>query len=85
MKNNTQRKHEDLASRLPWDCWYAAANEVKKAVKTFDVMERFKVEADQTVFYSLLRALCRSKNIEDAEELLLARRNFSHSQQKVSI
>ncbi|KAI4984041.1 hypothetical protein ZWY2020_040894 [Hordeum vulgare] len=83
MKNNTQRKHEDLASRLPWDCWYAAANEVKKAVKTFDVMERFKVEADQTVFYSLLRALCRSKNIEDAEELLLARRNFSHSQQKI--
>ncbi|KAE8767035.1 hypothetical protein D1007_61656 [Hordeum vulgare] len=54
----------------------AGANEVKKAVKTFDVMERFKVEADQTVFYSLLRALCRSKNIEDAEELLLARRIF---------
>ncbi|XP_037413254.1 pentatricopeptide repeat-containing protein At1g80880, mitochondrial-like [Triticum dicoccoides] len=55
---------------------YAAANEVKKAVKTFDVMERFKVEVDQTVFYSLLRALCRSKNIEDAEELLLSRRKF---------
>jgi pentatricopeptide repeat protein len=49
---------------------------VNKAVKTFDAMERFKVEADQTVFYSLLRALCKSKNIEDAEELLLTRKNF---------
>uniref|UniRef100_A0A0A9GWC8 Pentacotripeptide-repeat region of PRORP domain-containing protein n=1 Tax=Arundo donax TaxID=35708 RepID=A0A0A9GWC8_ARUDO len=32
---------------------YAAANEVNKAIKTFDVMEKFRVEADQTVFYSL--------------------------------
>ncbi|CAM0944421.1 unnamed protein product [Alopecurus aequalis] len=55
---------------------YAAVNEVKKAVKTFDAMERFKLEADQTVFYALLRALCKSKNIEDAEELLLTRRKF---------
>ncbi|CAM0946553.1 unnamed protein product [Alopecurus aequalis] len=55
---------------------YAAANEVKKAVKTFDAMERFGLEADQTVFYSLLRALCKSKNIEDAEELLLTRKKF---------
>ncbi|XP_062194855.1 pentatricopeptide repeat-containing protein At1g80880, mitochondrial [Phragmites australis] len=55
---------------------YAAANEVNKAIKTFDVMEKFKVEADQTVFYSLLRALCKSKNIEDAEELLLLRKKF---------
>ncbi|KAL6644170.1 hypothetical protein ACP70R_015778 [Stipagrostis hirtigluma subsp. patula] len=55
---------------------YAIANEVNKAVKTFDVMEKFKVEADQTVFYSLLRALCKSKNIEDAEELLLLRKKF---------
>ncbi|KAJ1268004.1 hypothetical protein BS78_07G103400 [Paspalum vaginatum] len=55
---------------------YAAANEVNKAVKTFDVMEKFKVESDQSVFYSLLRALCKSKNIEDAEELLLLRKKF---------
>ena len=34
------------------------------------------MEADQTVFYSLLRALCKSKNIEDAEELLLTRKKF---------
>ncbi|KAL6838395.1 hypothetical protein ACP4OV_031801 [Aristida adscensionis] len=55
---------------------YAAANEVDKAIKTFDVMDKFKVEADQTVFYSLLRALCKSKNIEDAEELLLLRKKY---------
>ncbi|CAD6265697.1 unnamed protein product [Miscanthus lutarioriparius] len=55
---------------------YAAANEVNKAVKTFDAMEKFKVESDQSVFYSLLRALCKSKNIEDAEELLLLRKKF---------
>ncbi|TVU42319.1 hypothetical protein EJB05_08717, partial [Eragrostis curvula] len=55
---------------------YAVANEVSKAIKTFDVMEKFKVEVDQSVFYSLLRALCKSKNIEDAEELLLLRKKF---------
>ncbi|OEL27679.1 Pentatricopeptide repeat-containing protein [Dichanthelium oligosanthes] len=55
---------------------YATANEVNKAIKTFDVMEKFKVEVDQTAFYSLLRALCKSKNIENAEELLLLRKKF---------
>uniref|UniRef100_A0A0D3GY92 Pentacotripeptide-repeat region of PRORP domain-containing protein n=1 Tax=Oryza barthii TaxID=65489 RepID=A0A0D3GY92_9ORYZ len=55
---------------------YVAANEVNKAIKTFDAMEKFKTEADQTVFYSLLRALCKNKNIEDAEELLLVRKKF---------
>ncbi|XP_006659996.3 pentatricopeptide repeat-containing protein At1g80880, mitochondrial [Oryza brachyantha] len=55
---------------------YAAANEVKKAIRTFDAMEKFKTEADQTAFYSLLRALCKNKNIEDAEELLLVRKKF---------
>ncbi|CAO2175857.1 unnamed protein product [Urochloa humidicola] len=55
---------------------YAAANEMIKAIKTFDVMEKFKVEVDQTAFYCLLRALCKSKNIEDAEELLLLRKKF---------
>jgi pentatricopeptide repeat protein len=49
---------------------------VSKAIKTFDVMEKFKVEVDQTVFYCLLRALCKSINIEDAEELLLLRKKF---------
>ena len=39
-------------------------------------MEKFKVESDQSVFYSLLRALCKGKNIEDAEELLLLRKKF---------
>lgn len=49
---------------------------MNKAIKTFDAMEKFKTEADQTVFYSLLRALCKNKNIEDAEELLLMRKKF---------
>lgn len=55
---------------------YAAASEVNKAIKTFDVMEKFKIESDQSVFYSLLHALCKIKNIEDAEELLFLRKKF---------
>ncbi|KAJ4755000.1 Pentatricopeptide repeat-containing protein [Rhynchospora pubera] len=51
--------------------WYAAANQAEKAIKTFYIMDRFKLNADTETFQSLLQALCRNKNIEEAEELLL--------------
>lgn len=55
---------------------YAAANEPGKATKTFHAMEKFKISADLTAFYSLLRALCKNKNVEEAEELLLVNKKF---------
>ncbi|MQL89264.1 hypothetical protein Taro_021837 [Colocasia esculenta] len=55
---------------------YAAANQPNDAIKTFDVMEMFKITANSSTFYSLLRALCKHKNVEDAEQLLLSRRKF---------
>ncbi|PKA49405.1 Pentatricopeptide repeat-containing protein [Apostasia shenzhenica] len=57
-------------------CSYAAANEVGKAIKTFHALEKFKVNADHAAFYSLLRALCRNKNIEEAEELLYVKQKY---------
>lgn len=55
---------------------YVSANEVGKAIKTFHALEKFNVKADLDAFYALLRALCKSKNIEEAEELLLLNRYF---------
>ncbi|KAJ0989836.1 hypothetical protein J5N97_008192 [Dioscorea zingiberensis] len=55
---------------------YAAANESSKAIKTFHAMEKFKIDADSTAFYALLCALCKNKNVEEAEELLLLNRKF---------
>ncbi|KAJ3698416.1 hypothetical protein LUZ61_002121 [Rhynchospora tenuis] len=51
--------------------WYAATNQAEKAIKTFYIMDRFKLNADTETFRSLLQALCKNKNIEEAEELLL--------------
>lgn len=51
---------------------YAAANDAGKAIKTFQAMEKFKVTADSTSFYTLLRALCKHENIEEAEELMFS-------------
>lgn len=50
---------------------YAAANDAGKAIKTFKAMDKFKITADSTAFYTLLHALCKHKNIEEAEELML--------------
>ncbi|KAK1269831.1 hypothetical protein QJS04_geneDACA013676 [Acorus gramineus] len=51
--------------------WYAASNEAGKAIKTFHAMEKFKLYADTKSFYTLLHALCKHGNIEEAENLLL--------------
>lgn len=55
---------------------YAAANEAGKAIKTFHAMETFRINADLTVYYALLHALCKNKNVEEAEEFLLLNRKF---------
>ncbi|XP_072992995.1 pentatricopeptide repeat-containing protein At1g80880, mitochondrial [Typha latifolia] len=55
---------------------YAAANEACKAIKTFRAMEKFKINADLTAFHALLHVLCKNKNVEEAEELLLINRKF---------
>lgn len=49
---------------------YAAVNDAGKAIKTFQAMEKFKLSADSIAFYTLLGALCKHKNIEEAEELM---------------
>lgn len=55
---------------------YVSANETEKAIRTFHALEKFNLNADLDAFYALLCALCKNKNIEEAEELLLSKRNF---------
>lgn len=55
---------------------YAAANDASKAFKTFCAMEKFKINADSKTFYALLRALCKNKSVEEAEELLFLNQKF---------
>ncbi|KAK8959203.1 Pentatricopeptide repeat-containing protein [Platanthera guangdongensis] len=63
-------------SLLPCKIRYASANETEKAIKTFHALEKFNVEVDSAAFYALLRALCKNKNTQEAEELLLTKRGF---------
>lgn len=39
-------------------------------------MDKFKVDVNSAMFYALLRALCKNKNVEEAEELLLLNKKF---------
>nr|XP_010912182.3 pentatricopeptide repeat-containing protein At1g80880, mitochondrial [Elaeis guineensis] len=55
---------------------YAAANDARKAIKTFHAMETFRIDADLAAYYALLCALCKNKNVEEAEEFLLLNRKF---------
>ncbi|XP_021854305.2 pentatricopeptide repeat-containing protein At1g80880, mitochondrial [Spinacia oleracea] len=50
---------------------YAAANNHEKAIKTFHFMEKLTLHPDQKAFYTVVSALCRYGNIEEAEEFLL--------------
>ncbi|KAL3528986.1 hypothetical protein ACH5RR_008308 [Cinchona calisaya] len=49
---------------------YAAANHVDKAMKTFEIMEKFCLSPDQEAFFTFLNILCKHGNIEEAEEFL---------------
>ncbi|KAL0449977.1 UNVERIFIED_CONTAM: Pentatricopeptide repeat-containing protein, mitochondrial [Sesamum latifolium] len=49
---------------------YAAVHDVAKAINTFYGLRRFKFEIGMEEFQGLLSALCRYKNVKDAEHLL---------------
>lgn len=50
---------------------YAAANDPGKAIKTFHIMEKFRITPDEEAFTCLLSSLCEHGNIEEAEEFML--------------
>lgn len=54
---------------------YSAAGDVGRAVKTFHGLEKFKLKVDINAFQGLLGALCRYKNVEDAEKLLYLKKD----------
>lgn len=49
---------------------YAAVHDVAKAINTFYGLRKFKLEITIDEFQGLLSALCRYKNVKDAEDLL---------------
>ncbi|CAD5317793.1 unnamed protein product [Arabidopsis thaliana] len=51
---------------------YAAANDTSQAIRTFDIMDKFKHTPYDEAFQGLLCALCRHGHIEKAEEVMLA-------------
>ncbi|XP_010417652.1 PREDICTED: pentatricopeptide repeat-containing protein At1g80880, mitochondrial-like [Camelina sativa] len=51
---------------------YAAANDTSQAIRTFDIMDKFKHIPDDEAFQGLLYVLCRHGHIEKAEEFMLA-------------
>ncbi|KAI3766163.1 hypothetical protein L2E82_16214 [Cichorium intybus] len=61
---NTQRPMLIMIDR------YAAANEPAEAIRTFQIMEKFKLSPDQNAFYTLLYSLCKHGNVEEAEEFM---------------
>ncbi|XP_040369561.1 pentatricopeptide repeat-containing protein At1g80880, mitochondrial isoform X2 [Rosa chinensis] len=55
---------------------YASANHPRKAIKTFQIMEKFRLSPDQEAFHILLNALCKNGNMEEAEEFMLVSKKF---------
>ncbi|KAJ0787223.1 putative tetratricopeptide-like helical domain superfamily [Helianthus annuus] len=49
---------------------YSAVHDVDKAVKTFNAFNRFNLQAGVHEFHDLLIALCRCKNVKEAEGLM---------------
>ncbi|XP_019105149.2 pentatricopeptide repeat-containing protein At1g80880, mitochondrial [Beta vulgaris subsp. vulgaris] len=49
---------------------YAAANNYEKAIKTFHFMEKLTLSPDQNALYTVISALCRYGNIEEAEDFM---------------
>ncbi|CAG7891667.1 unnamed protein product [Brassica rapa] len=49
---------------------YCAVHDVAKAINTFHAYKRFKLATGIDEFQSLLSALCRYKNVQDAEHLI---------------
>uniref|UniRef100_A0A9I9DUN0 Pentatricopeptide repeat-containing protein At1g80880, mitochondrial n=1 Tax=Cucumis melo TaxID=3656 RepID=A0A9I9DUN0_CUCME len=55
---------------------YAYANEASKAIKTFHMMEKFRLTPDQEAFHALLNSLCKYGNIEEAEEFMFVNKKL---------
>ncbi|WCJ43666.1 Tetratricopeptide repeat (TPR)-like superfamily protein [Euphorbia peplus] len=53
---------------------YCAVHDVGRAINTFYAYKRFKFDVGIDEFQSLLSALCRYKNVEDAEHLMFCNR-----------
>lgn len=53
---------------------YAAVHDVAKAINAFYGLRKFKLEITIDEFQGLLSALCRYKNVKDAEDLLFCNR-----------
>ncbi|KAL2320435.1 hypothetical protein Fmac_029404 [Flemingia macrophylla] len=54
---------------------YCAIHDVARAINTFYAYKRFNFQVGLEEFQSLLSALCRYKNVEDAEHLLFCNKN----------
>ncbi|XP_057984247.1 pentatricopeptide repeat-containing protein At5g15010, mitochondrial-like [Malania oleifera] len=54
---------------------YSAMHDVGKAINTFYAHKRFKFDVGIEEFQNLLGALCRYKNVQDAEHLLFCNKN----------
>ncbi|KAL4203109.1 hypothetical protein AMTRI_Chr01g126250 [Amborella trichopoda] len=54
---------------------YCAAHDVGNAINTFYTFKKFKFEVGINEFQDLLSALCRYKNVEDAEHLLYSNKD----------
>ncbi|XP_050381436.1 pentatricopeptide repeat-containing protein At1g80880, mitochondrial [Argentina anserina] len=55
---------------------YASANHPSKAIKTFQIMEKFRLSPDREAFHILLNVLCKNGNMEEAEEFMLVSKKF---------
>ncbi|PIA36771.1 hypothetical protein AQUCO_03200031v1 [Aquilegia coerulea] len=49
---------------------YAVASCPRKSIQTFEAMEKFRISQDTEALYTLLQALCKNGNIEEAEEFM---------------
>lgn len=54
---------------------YCAVHDVARAINTFYAYKKFKFVADIDDFHGLLSALCRYKNVQDAEQLMFCNKD----------
>ncbi|KAK9025122.1 hypothetical protein V6N11_065019 [Hibiscus sabdariffa] len=55
---------------------YAAAGDPCKSIQTFHTMEKFRMTPDEEAFSTLIKALCRYGNVEEAEEIMLVNKKL---------
>lgn len=55
---------------------YASVNDPCKAIRTFHIMEKFRLTPDQEAFHNVLNALCKYGNIEEAEEFMFVHKKL---------